>query len=383
MRTVDLFCGCGGMSLGFERAGFQIVGAYDFWDTAVQTYNVNFAHKAEVLDLSQKNISLSHIRPLNPELIIGGPPCQDFSSAGDRTEGKRANLTVSFAKIIKAIRPKYFVMENVARAQMSNAYAEAKEIFVSSGYGLTEMVLDASKCGVPQKRKRFFCVGALNEPNDFLRNNLLSNQTVISLSVRDYFANNNYPLTINYYYRHPRTYSRKAIYSVDEPSPTIRGVNRPRPAVYVQHKNDAAFDGNIASLTYRQRALIQTFPPTFDFGNTIATAEQMIGNAVPVNLANHIANALKSFDDEKTTATNNFCAWLLEQHSFSKLAIKDTISRINRCNKIIPINLLQIDDYCNRLEKDNTFDTLSPYVKSQLKRSISLYIEFLKTGIRN
>ena len=57
MRTVDLFCGCGGMSLGFEQAGFQIVGAYDFWDVAVQTYNNNFNHAAAVLDLSKKNIA--------------------------------------------------------------------------------------------------------------------------------------------------------------------------------------------------------------------------------------------------------------------------------------------------------------------------------------
>ena len=180
MRTVDLFCGCGGMSLGFEQAGFQIVGAYDFWDVAVQTYNNNFNHTAAILDLSKKNTALSVIRPLNPEVIIGGPPCQDFSSAGDRTEGERANLTVSYAKIIKSIKPKYFVMENVSRAKMSKAYAEAREIFVSAGYGLTELVLDASKCGVPQKRKRFFCVGALNEPDDFLKKNLLSNQSVIS-----------------------------------------------------------------------------------------------------------------------------------------------------------------------------------------------------------
>ena len=380
MRTVDLFCGCGGMSLGFEQAGFQIVGAYDFWDVAVQTYNNNFNHTAAILDLSKKNTALSVIRPLNPEVIIGGPPCQDFSSAGDRTEGERANLTVSYAKIIKSIKPKYFVMENVSRAKMSKAYAEAREIFVSAGYGLTELVLDASKCGVPQKRKRFFCVGALNEPDDFLKKNLLANQSVISLSVRNYFTQNHYQLNIDYYYRHPRTYSRRAIYSVDEPSPTIRGVNRPRPAEYVRHKNDAAFDDNITSLTYRQRALIQTFPENFNFGNSIATAEQMIGNAVPVNLAKHIARALSTYENEKNVTVNNFSAWLYEHHSFSQPAVKDTISRINRCNKILPVNLENINEYVLQLESTDIFKAFSSSVKSQLKRALTLYNEYVNNN---
>ena len=380
MRTVDLFCGCGGMSLGFEQAGFQIVGAYDFWDVAVQTYNNNFNHTAAILDLSKKNTALSVIRPLNPEVIIGGPPCQDFSSAGDRTEGERANLTVSYAKIIKSIKPKYFVMENVSRAKMSKAYAEAREIFVSAGYGLTELVLDASKCGVPQKRKRFFCVGALNEPDDFLKKNLLANQSVISLSVRNYFTQNHYQLNIDYYYRHPRTYSRRAIYSVDEPAPTIRGVNRPRPAEYVRHKNDAAFNDDIASLTYRQRALIQTFPENFNFGNSIATAEQMIGNAVPVNLAKHIARALSTYENEKNVTVNNFSAWLYERHSFSQPAVKDTISRINRCNKILPVNLENINEYVLQLESTDIFKAFSSSVKSQLKRALTLYNEYVNNN---
>lgn len=380
MRTVDLFCGCGGMSLGFEQTGFQIVGAYDFWDTAVQTYNTNFDHSAAILDLSKKNKTLAVVRPLNPEVIIGGPPCQDFSSAGDRTEGKRANLTVSFAKIIKSIKPKYFVMENVSRAKMSKAYADAREIFVTAGYGLTELVLDASKCGVPQKRKRFFCVGALNEPDDFLKKYLLANQTVISLSVRNYFTLNHYQLDIDYYYRHPRTYSRRAIYSVDEPSPTIRGVNRPRPAEYVRHKNDAAFNDDINALSFRQRALIQTFPINFDFGSSVAAAEQMIGNAVPVNLAKHVAHALSMYDAEKNLTVNNFSAWLFEQHSFSKLAVKDTISRINRCNKILPVDITNIDEYIIRLESTEVFKNFSTSIKSQLRRALTLYNEYVKNN---
>lgn len=156
VRTVDLFCGCGGLSLGFQNCGYEIVGAFDFWQPAIDCYNTNFNHRAAILDLSKKNTALKAIRELKPEVIIGGPPCQDFSSAGERKEGDRANLTVSFAKIVKSLKPKYFVMENVSRAQSSAAYNEARALFKAAGYGLTEQVLDASKCGVPQKRKRFF-----------------------------------------------------------------------------------------------------------------------------------------------------------------------------------------------------------------------------------
>ena len=229
MRTVDLFCGCGGLSLGFQRAGYDIVGAFDCWEAALNCYTNNFKHEAHYLDLSKKNLALKEIRPLNPDIIIGGPPCQDFSSAGKRKEGNRASLTISFAKIINSVRPQYFVMENVSRAKSSIAYKDAKIIFKKAGYGLTEQVLDASKCGVPQKRKRFFCIGALNEEDGFLDTYLAANQSVLPLSIRTYFNQNNYDLPFDYYYRHPRSYSRRAIFSVDEPSPTIRGVNRPKP----------------------------------------------------------------------------------------------------------------------------------------------------------
>jgi len=379
MRTVDLFCGCGGLSLGFEKSGFEIIGSYDFWDAAIHTYNNNFNHHAKLLDLSQINIVLTEIAPLHPDLIIGGPPCQDFSSAGGRQEGERANLTISFAKIVEGIHPQYFIMENVSRARKSQAYAEAKKIFKASNYGLTELVLDASRCGVPQKRKRFFCIGALNRDDDFLKNILLDHQSVIPLTVREYFTQNNLPLNFDYYYRHPRTYSRRAIYSVDEPSPTIRGVNRPRPSTYLRHPNDAAFSPEIRSLTHQERALIQTFPPNFYFGNSLAVAEQMIGNAVPVNLASHVAKALLAFDQQKSSYANNFSVWLSTHYSFSRLAIKDILSRINRCHKISPINTRNLKDYIATIENLEYFVCLSPSVRSQLKRALILYDEYLQS----
>lgn len=377
MKTIDLFCGCGGLSLGFQRAGYEIIGAFDCWEPALNCYNDNFSHKAQYLDLSKKNLALKEIRPLNPEVIIGGPPCQDFSSAGKREEGDRASLTITYAKIINSIRPKYFVMENVARARTSSAYTKAKEIFKKAGYGLTEQVLDASKCGVPQKRKRFFCIGALSEDDGFLNSYLAVNQSVLPLNVRTYFKENNYILPFEHYYRHPRTYSRRGIFSVDEPSPTIRGVNRPKPNEYTRHPNDTARPNNIRALTTRERALLQTFPPSFNFGDNQMIAEQMIGNAVPVNLSYHVAQSLYSFVNQNIENQSvNFTDWLKTKYAYSPAAAKDVISHLSRCNRIITINTQSETDYLKNLEQQEAFQKMSKSIRSQLKRSITLYHEY-------
>lgn len=382
MRTIDLFCGCGGMSLGFQNAGYQIVGAFDLWEAALNCYNSNFAHKATALDLSKKNIALRIIRPLAPEVIIGGPPCQDFSSAGGRQEGSRASLTVSYAKLIRSLRPKYFVMENVSRAQFSQAYQEARILFKTAGYGLTEQVLDASKYGVPQRRKRFFCIGALNEKDGFLDAFLLHNQSILPLTMRQYFMRNEYELPGEFYYRHPRSYSRKAIYSVDEPSPTIRGVNRPKPPEYQKHPNDDALPENVRSLTCSERALLQTFPLWFQFGENQVIADQLIGNAVPVNLAMHVATALEAFATNKTqTSSIEFSEWLHLEHNLTPLAVKDVISRIGRCNKLLYLANMDEQIYLKRLETVTV--GFSKNVRSQLKRAVKLYFEFLKLEKKN
>jgi len=121
LRTVDLFSGCGGMSLGFQNAGFEIIGAFDNWKIAIDIYKNNFEHPIYNYDLSTSE-SKNFIASLKPDVIIGGPPCQDFSSAGkqDDTLG-RADLTISYAEIINEIQPTWFVMENVERIKKSNS----------------------------------------------------------------------------------------------------------------------------------------------------------------------------------------------------------------------------------------------------------------------
>lgn len=289
-RVVDLFSGCGGMTLGFDKAGFDVVGAFDNWRPAVEVYRANFDHPITEIDLGEEE-ALDLIKDSNPDVIVGGPPCQDFSIAGTRNfSSNRANLTLRFAEIVISIKPKYFVMENVYNIQGTPVLNKVLEESSEAGYGLTHGVFDSSLMNVPQKRNRYFVIGELNGKDDGLRKLIDASLAEESLTVREYLGDK---LKTDFYYMHPRSYARRAVFSVDEPSATIRGVNRPIPQTYEFHSADAAksFD-KIRSLTSSERALLQTFPEDFVFIGAKTSVEQMIGNAVPVNMANFIAQRL-------------------------------------------------------------------------------------------
>lgn len=294
MKVVDLFCGCGGLSLGFQKAGYEILAAFDNWDEAITVYHNNFNHPVIKQDLADVEQTVAEISKFTPDMIIGGPPCQDFSSAGKRDENNgRGDLTVSYANIVTSIKPEWFVMENVDRILKTGKLVEARQIFKDCGYGLTETVLNASYCGVPQRRKRFIMIGRLGEKDGFMADVLEKRQSTKEMTIAEYFGNQ---IDIKYYYRHPRSYARRGIFSIDEPSPTIRGVNRPMPAGYTLHPTDpvTSLEG-IRPLTTQERSMIQTFPKDFKFIGTKTGMEQMIGNAVPVNLAKFVGDSIMAY----------------------------------------------------------------------------------------
>ena len=292
MTAVDLFCGCGGMSLGFKNAGFELLAAYDNWLPAVDVYRSNFTTPVYQRDLSEEAV-VDEITSLAPDAIIGGPPCQDFSQAGKRTEdGGRAILTVRYGEIIAHCKPRIIVMENVPRVRTSNAMAQIRGMLKDCGYGLTGRVLDASRCGVPQARKRFILVGCLGAEDDFLAPQLDGNLSSRQMTIRDYLGDS---LGIDYYFRIPRSYDRRAIFSIDEPAMTVRGVDRPIPPNYRMHPNDAAPLSEARCLTPKERSLIQTFPEEFEFFGSKTDVNQMIGNAVPVKMAEYVARAILQY----------------------------------------------------------------------------------------
>lgn len=293
MKTIDLFSGCGGLSLGFQNSGFEIVAAFDNWEPAVKVYRDNFSHPVYNTDLLNQEV-VEFIKSFEPQMIIGGPPCQDFSSAGKRDETQgRADLTISYANIVATAKPEWFVMENVGRITQSHILKEALQIFKKAGYGISHQVLDASFCGVPQSRKRYFLIGHNHSPDNFLISYLSKNLSSKPMTLFDYFGKS---LGVEYYYRHPRSYARRGVFSIYEPSPTIRGVNRPIPKNYRKHEGDPVdISDNIRPLTTKERSLIQTFPPSFIFNGSKTDLEQIIGNAVPVKLAEYVANRINEY----------------------------------------------------------------------------------------
>lgn len=384
MRIIDLFSGCGGLSLGFLKGGFDVVGAYDFWDPAIECYRDNFSHPIKKLDLSNVDDVVRELKDIDFDMIIGGPPCQDFSHAGLRIEGARANLTRSFSEIIKRIKPKWFVMENVDRALRSGAYLEARGIFKESGYGLTEIVLDASKCGVPQKRKRLFVIGKLDVRDGFILNEVMCGISKGSMTVRNYLGDS---LGIEYYYRHPRNYNRRAIFSIDEPAPTVRGVNRPIPDGYLGHAGDpVSISENVRPLTTFERARLQTFPEDFKFKGAKTNLEQMIGNAVPVELAKYVAVTIMEYEKKQVKGIydkEGFRAWLLNEKKLTKRTSSDIISRCCRGvsffdSEGVDFYNCEIDEIIMKLERLESFVRLGVSLKSQLRRAFKLYYEYCR-----
>lgn len=292
MRVIDLFAGCGGMSLGFENAGFDVVAAFDNWDAAITIYESNFTHPIYKKDLNVDDV-IQQISDLHPDLIMGGPPCQDYSIAGKRELGKRANLTIRFGEIVSTVKPTWVVFENVYNIERFSTVTVLKQMLSDAGYGITTRILDASRCGVPQKRQRFFLIGKLGEKDGFLDEALASNLSIKQMTVRDYLGDT---LKTEFYYMHPRSYNRRAVFSIDEPAATIRGINRPIPENYKRHHADKAdiHDG-VRALTTRERGYIQTFPDTFEFPGAKTDVELAIGNAVPPALAGYVANCIKQY----------------------------------------------------------------------------------------
>ena len=170
---IDLFCGCGGFSKGFENAGFDIALGIDSWKDATITYQHNFPNAivlnqdittvtGEVLLNRLKNMSTEDI-----DVIIGGPPCQGFSLSGKRMlDDPRNKLYKSFVEVVSEIKPKVFVMENVPgliRLFDGKVKEEILNDFSSLGYEVEMQLLSADNFGVPQQRKRVFFVGLNKE----------------------------------------------------------------------------------------------------------------------------------------------------------------------------------------------------------------------------
>jgi DNA (cytosine-5)-methyltransferase 1 len=247
-------------------------------------------------------------------------------------------------------------------------------------YGLTELTLDASLYGVPQLRKRVFMIGRMDENDGFLREDVEGEKADQALTVREYLDDE---LGVEYYYRHPRHWGRRAIYSIDEPAATVRSTNRPIPPKYTAHALDAAPIDGVKPLNCFQRARLQTFLPDFAFDKSLAPVEvdMMIANAVPVHLAEVLADCIVDYEVKREMRLEkNFRAWVRQTQCYTDRSAGNVVSRLNRVRRLIGPMMRFHDtlDAVHALEEVPEFSRFSSGVKSQLRRAIYLHSEFAR-----
>jgi DNA (cytosine-5)-methyltransferase 1 len=415
------------MSLGLKRAGCEIIQAYDSWDKAVEVYRRNIGSHVWQVDLKDIFRIGPMLAALAPDMICGGPPCQDFSAAGERVEGERAALTRAFAMLVAVVRPRWFLMENVPLAARSQAWADARAMLVKAGYGLTESKLDASLYGVPQRRRRLFVIGQLGEQDGFLESALASARSEKQMTIRDMLGN---ALGDACYFQ-PRVSGNRGIWSTDGPAPTIcRSSKRPIPPNYKPHPADATLvetgafytrpfhEGRgvrtldepapavirttrerprphylanphpadpvpatlAAVLTQDQVSRIQGFPIGWDWSSAPSRdVDQMIANAVPAPLAEAIGRVILAREAGETIPEiqGRYGQWLSRQHGFTKLAIRNAKSRLNRARRFL--NGRTFADAAielSTLESIPGFARLSKGMRSDLRAALRFYREW-------
>ncbi len=318
---IDLFCGAGGLSLGFNRAGFENVFAVDSNLGFARTYKRNFPeHKLIVEDV--RNIDNDRILELAEtkeiDVIVGGPPCQGFSIAGNigRTflDDERNRLFKDFVRFVQCLKPKMFVMENVAAMATHMKGKTIKRIVAAfqeagCGYKVKYEVLNSVEYGVAQERRRIVIVGVRSDlETEFFypkkRKLILTVKDVIG-DLPKLFSGQKSDIPNHVAMEHSEQMLEKMSYVKDggdrsdipeEIRPKSGDVrkyiryNSKKPSVCVTGDMRKIFhyEQNRA-LTARELARIQSFPDDFIFEGTSLQIQQQIGNAVPPKLAYQIA----------------------------------------------------------------------------------------------
>ncbi|KQZ55115.1 hypothetical protein ASD54_07500 [Rhizobium sp. Root149] len=402
MRVVELFAGIGGMGLGLEQAGFQILTGYEYWAAALDVWEHNSRTPGFKLDLSNVTDAAIHIMGAAPSMIVGGPPCQDFSEAGKGVLGKNAAMTQAYAMIIAVVRPEWFIFENTRRAPLSLNYRQARSIWKRAGYGLTEVLLDASYYGTPQARKRFFTVGRLGEVDQFLESAIDAAASSKQTAVKSILEPNRFPddaelIRRGGYFVRPYK-GGKGVHRLDRPAPTIirSSTGKPNKAYRDNpHPTDHMKFDDAFQLTSHQAMRIQGFPADFEMVGRRRLAMgkekyadrdtmQMIANAVPPPLSRAIGSVimLRAGGHNIPALHPEFDRFLVEHpdKDFTPPSISNVKSRVNRARRLLHgRTYADIAMELAALENTVDFALLDVRTKSDLRAALRLYHEFVET----
>lgn len=350
-KVLDLFCGAGGLSLGFKLAGYKIIGGVDFQPDAIATHEANFKGSKSICgDISK--ITDEQVLDMfggKANVIIGGPPCQGFS-AGNRhqklEDDPRNKLFFEFIRFVKLLKPKAIVIENVRQIlTKNNGFAKNKilEILDEQGYNVDVRVLDSSEYGVPQCRNRAVFIGIKKELGNVNYDKIKKVEKKVNVEEaigelyelennNDGFLKNKPVSKFQKYVRGKDNYvpNHDIKYPNDEVQERIKYVPQggnwkdvPEHLWKVKRENrhSSAYkrlDSQKPSITIdtghmnyfhpiynrvptvRESARLQSFPDYFEFKGTTTSQLRQVGNAVPPLMAKAIANLIKEdLDEEK------------------------------------------------------------------------------------
>jgi len=304
-NALDLFAGCGGLSLGFEAENFETIG-YEMEQSAVDTYNTNLNGQCITKKLT---VNTSYQQPI--DIIIGGPPCQPFSVGGQQKgiDDERNGFPI-FIDAVKQLKPKLWLFENVRGMLYSNKLYFEQIIGELSGenYLIDFQLLNAVNFGVPQNRERLFVIGHYG---GFHFPKLESHKVTVNEAISDLIDTVNdenkilTPSMDNYVAKY-----EKASHCVNP-----RDLHLHKPARTLTCRNIAAptgdmqrvklKDGRRRRLSIREAARLQSFPDWFEFKGTETQQFYQIGNAVPPLLAWHLAGAIKQYLEQKSYPASN------------------------------------------------------------------------------
>lgn len=301
LKAIDLFAGIGGMRMGFERAGFEIVFSNDFDQYACQTYRANFG---EIKEMDIREVDAHQIPDF--DLLLGGFPCQPFSMIGKRRglSDERAKSFFHIIRILSAKQPRAFLLENVKHLKLydgGKVYERIRNNLEWAGYRVHEAVLDSKNFGVPQHRERLYIVGFLDHSVDFKfptpRHKKRTVRSILESKTDEmhYLSERYYGGLLDHRQRHAKGGNGFGcvILDIDGISNTVVAGNMGRERNLIKDTPNAKNRWGIRRLTVRECARLQGFPDKFIFPVSMTRAYHQIGNAVTVNVARTIANALR------------------------------------------------------------------------------------------